>query len=254
MAVTCPVCSNNIKTDHIIGNVAYCDCGASIALTPSAVSKRDTTVSIPIVLFTALLIGCVIHVVNWDSYSIQILPLKFKQMLGVASADELKVIGEICQKRQKENCEVQALWSAFQLDPKTFNVLVRVGEIQVENKNYAQAVNTYTFYFKSGGKDDTARFYFARSLAENKDFKSSQKQFNYLLSKHRKNPQFDVARSYVEYLIKYNEYEKAKNVIQTHRQAAANAGLFMEKELKVINQKLTINPAATTVAKRTKNI
>lgn len=241
-AVICPVCSNKVHKEQFVGSVAHCSCGAAIAMDSNLVSKRDKA-SMSLIFMTILIIASVMHVVNWDTYALQIVPLKLKQLIGAASAHDLASIGEICDQRQKSNCVVDSYTNAYTIDTKHIQGLVRVGELQVQAKEYRQGVITYTNYFKSGGKDLEARYNYARALAEIGDFKSSKKQFSFLLSAKGGPSKFTIARSYVEYLIRFKEYTLAKEIIEKHRKSDEGAGLFLEKELTLVNQKLATGKA-----------
>ncbi|OFZ11591.1 MAG: hypothetical protein A2Z20_03130 [Bdellovibrionales bacterium RBG_16_40_8] len=241
--LSCPACLCNIPTDRVLNNVAYCACGSHLPLTEHA-AKRENARVMPVILFSLFFIAAITHTINWDTYFFTIIPLKMKQFTGLTSITELKQIALICEKRKKINCEIQALEKVFSLDNKETKVLERVGFIYFENiKNYHSAARTYSYYFKHGGNDDTARLAYARSLGEIGQFVDAKRQFHYLLKKAGAKPQFITARSYVEILMRNSDYKTAKGIIQEYRQAGPNSALFLEKEWKLINEKLTKKPS-----------
>jgi tetratricopeptide (TPR) repeat protein len=234
--LTCPICFSQISKDRIMGGKAYCSCGCSIRLSapPSDTSKG----AVPVIVFSIIFVATILHAINWDTYSLTIIPLKMKQLLGIASVAELKHVADICQSRKKLNCEVQALEKVFSIDARETQSLLRVGAIYMDTKNYLHATKTYSAYFSKGGKDTQARYLYARALGEVGKFKDAKKQFHYILKSDKKSPQYQVARSYVELLIKNRELETAKNIIEEYRGTGPSSAMFLEKELKSINQQL----------------
>lgn len=235
--LNCPVCLNDIQADRVMNGVAYCSCGHVLNLSRRPVNSETNRV-LPVILFSLFLIAVVTHAINWDTYFFTIIPLKMKQLAGIAKVEELKEIADICKKRKKSNCEVSALEEAFSLDKKELAGLLRAGEIYMQLKKFHAATQTYGLYFKHGGKSDSSRYAYAKALGEIGQFGEAKKQFHYILKTDRSNPQFQVARSYVELLMKNNDYAAAKSIIEEYRQAGPNSALFLEKEWKAIHQKL----------------
>jgi tetratricopeptide (TPR) repeat protein len=233
----CPVCYNNIHPDRVVDQNVYCPCGHTLQISRKS-SDRESGTTLSLVIFTLLIVGAIIHAINWDTYFFSIIPLKIKELSGIAAPHELKEIAKICNIRKKYNCEVHALEMAFELNKKDPESLLRVGEIYTDTNNFFLAAKAYTLYFKNGGKAESARYNYARSLGEIGQIDQAKKQFHYILRRDQKNPQFRVASSYVELLIKNRDYTTAKGVIQEYRRAGPSSALFLEKELKAINDKL----------------
>ncbi len=189
--------------------------------------------------FTLVFVGGLLHILNWDKYSLEILPVKTKQIIGMASVEDLKKIADICEVRRKFPCQQTALWQMFQRDPKQKEILVELGKLQMDSDDFNGALRTYSAYFTSNGKSIDARYEYARALAETGKPKEAKKHFQYVLSVNRdpiSTP--EMARTYVKFLIKNKDYVTAKNVIVTTRRTNRSAAYFLEKELKVINSVL----------------
>lgn len=192
-----------------------------------------------VVGFTFVFLAGLIHILNWDKYSIEIIPLKGKQILGLASAADLQKVAEICEIRRKFPCQQAALWQSFQKDPAQKEILVKLGSLQMKSEDYTAALRTYTEYFKANGKSIEARYEFARALAETGNLKEAKKHFQYVLSVSRDpvtTP--EMARTYVKILMKHKDYVTARQVIHTTRRSNRSAAYFLEKELKLINSAL----------------
>jgi tetratricopeptide (TPR) repeat protein len=241
--ITCPACHQIIPADRLLAGTAYCSCGCSIAFHER---RRDRVSSFPLVVFSVILVSVILHVLNWDTYALQVLPLKLKQLTGMAREAELVELANICQARQKPQCEIQALGQAYQLNNKNIPLLLRKANLHHKLNEHQAVVLTLSTYYKKGGKDFSSRHNYAIALGEVGQTVEAQKQFRYILRLDNKKPQFQVARSYVDMLMKQRDYTTAKTVIEDYRRSAPQAGLFLEKELKYINQSLNVAQAPTS--------
>lgn len=201
--------------------------------------KKDSSGVAALVGFTLVFAGGLFHILNWDKFSLEVIPLKAKQIVGVASAQDLKKVAEICEIRRKFSCQQSALWQAYQRDPRETDLLVKLGQLQMDSRDYTGALRTYTTYFKANGKDIGARYGYARALAEVGHAQEAKRQFQYVMSVSR-DPVLtpEIARSYVKFLMKNKDYVTAKQVIVMTRRNNRSAAYFLEKELKVINSAL----------------
>ncbi|MEQ1664889.1 MAG: hypothetical protein ABL927_05885 [Bdellovibrionales bacterium] len=229
----CPVCENLIPADRILSGNAYCPCG-NVMRSQQQIKKETLRMSAPVVVFSILFIGAIIHGINWDKYFFTIIPLKMMQMISVSSAADLKQIAKICNARKKTNCEVEAYEQAFDVDHKETDGLNAAADIHFINKKYNLALRDYTQYFLNGGKSIDARLKYAQVLAELNSIPEAKKQYDYLLLIDTKNSKFDVARAYVELLVKHKDYVTAKNIILRYRRADANSSMFLQKEWKTV--------------------
>jgi len=236
--INCPACNNEILHDRIIDQVAYCTCGNSFGFGTKR-DFNDNVSSAPLIVFGIVLIAAVLHFANWNQHALIILPLKMKQLLHVANESDLVRISQICRERAKLNCEVLALEGAIKLNPANQQYIIRASEIYAQQKNHTATVNSLTTYFKLGGKDFAARHRYAVALGHAGHFREAQAQFRFLLKSSKKNPQFQVARDYVELLLKNHDYANAKSIIESYRGASPHAALFLDKEMKTITAKLS---------------
>jgi tetratricopeptide (TPR) repeat protein len=251
-SIQCPVCFQNVPTDRFVDGTAYCTCGHSYTVREPK-GTHDKSIAIRLIILTLLFAAVVVHIFNWDTYSIAIIMPKMKQMTGTASVQDLNVIADICQKRKKENCEIHALLKSFDLDHTQSKNLVRTGEILMEKKRFSEAVKVYATYFAGGGKDDDVRYNYALALNETGRLQEAREEFAYLIHGSGPSPKFNVARSYVELLMKINAYSEAREVIAEYRQTGPTASLFLDKEWRKINSIVNLDarsrlPAAATRA------
>lgn len=243
-SITCPSCFKEIPNDRIFDQMTVCDCGQVIHLSGNRRSRESSRPIVLIVLLSLFILGSFVHAVNWDKYSMAIIPLKAKQILGMASLEELKEVAKICEIRKKSHCQEQALIAAQKLDKKDRKLLLEIGQLQIDRKAYKLAVRTYSSYFSAKGSDKTARLNLAVSLAQTGQNKEAKRHLKYLVFSNKRNLQADAARTYVSLLMKSGDMQEAQRVIRFCRGVGNNASLFMEKEWKEVRKKLKVARSA----------
>lgn len=186
-------------------------------------------------IFSLILISAVMHYLSWDTYSLQIIPLKAKQLIGKADRTELKEIATICKERKKESCQINTLLSLYEVDKSEISTLATVGEIYMQNRDFYAASNIYNKYFQNGGRDNVARESYAKALTSLGDLKAAQAQYEQILLIKDGTPNYPAARSYVEILMQREHYPLAKKIIEEYRKAGPTSALFLEKEWKTLN-------------------
>lgn len=236
----CPACGTQIPQDRYVGESVVCTCGwTNSTRAKKELAKQTDRTVMTISLFATLLVASFIQVVNWDKYSLSIIPLKAKQALGMASVGDYSEIAQICMERKKYDCAEKAYFGAFERNPQDLTHLEKLGDLQVKQDLMLSAAQTYETYFKSGGGDLMAKFNYAKALAATKDYKKADQYFRDVLKAKPETMQITVTRHYIEMLVSTNELQKAKNVIDHFRKQGSNTSLFMKKEYDEINQKLS---------------
>jgi hypothetical protein len=238
--LNCTICSAEIPADRVVSYTAYCRCGATLALERPS-SSAEKRASLSLIMVTILMAGAVTHYFNWDQHFFTIIPAKVKQLTGLANVADLQKIAEICTERRKKNCVAQALEGLLAKKPSDLANQLRLAHLYFELKEPQKSVRVFSSYFKDGGQDASARYTFAKALADSGEWKEAKKQFHYILAHDRKSPEFRVARSYVELLVRNREYTLAKTVIEEYRQAGSASAMFLEREWQLINNKLNPN-------------
>ncbi|MCB0407394.1 MAG: hypothetical protein KDD34_04260 [Bdellovibrionales bacterium] len=236
----CPACNQQIPQERYFNDSVICECGWNRSLKAKAVSAKQTDrTCIAIFIFAALLIGSFIQAVNWDKYFFTIIPLKTQQVLGMASAQQLTKIADICMERKKYTCAEQAYADAYKKEPTNLTHLEKLGELQVKQELMLSATKTYDLYFGANGNSFEAKYNYAKALAATNNTEKAEKYFKEVLNAKPDTLQITVTRHYINMLVKNDELTKAKRVIEHFRKQGSNTGLFMDKEYKEIKDKLS---------------
>lgn len=223
------------------GQTMVCDCGWTHSYANNASSKKKVdSVVLTMILTCSLFVASFVHAVNWDTHFFAIIPLKLKQFSGLAKADDLSKIVEICSLRAKDDCVETAYKKMFELNTRDINVLAQLARVQFNRANLKDVVKTLEVYFSQGGKSADAAYDYARALAELGRYEDALKYFKFVLNSKPKVFQIEVARSYVQTLIKNKKFVQAKSAIEHYRRRSASSAFFMEKEYKAVVAKTMI--------------
>lgn len=185
------------------------------------------------------ILAIALHVIQWNQYAFEIVPLKLKEIAGVASSDELYRESQICGKLRKTECQKNLLVKSYSLNPQNEKVAIELGQLLMRSKNYLDAIKVYSTYLRQKGTNLEARLYYAIALSELNNFKEAKKHFQHVV---RVNTDFlvqaDYVRTYVHYLIRNRDYVAAKAIIFETRNKQKNAAYFLEKEMTEIDSRL----------------
>lgn len=238
LQMNCPACFTPAQSERIVGTQAYCNCGLAWSINGKSHKSEEfqskSNARSLIIFFLSLMVA-VSHYIAWDTYSFEILPLKAKQLLGLADKSELKSIVQICEQRKRKSCQIDALLSLYKIDKSEVSVLLSLGELYMQNRNFYEATHVYKLYFQDGRQNNLARETYAKALMATGDLKSAQEQYRLILSNKTAAPNYLAARAYVEILMQSKNYKSAKQVIETYRKAGPTSAMFLDKEWKTLN-------------------
>lgn len=235
----CPRCGSEISAERIVGGTLVCDCGWTRSLRSDSVDRSniDRTCA-SIIVIGGLLIASFLHAVNWDRHFFAIVPLKAKQVIGMADTSELGKIAEICAERKKHECVERAYADIEKLEPSNIENLSRLGQLQYKRERLNNAASTFAKYFELRGSEIDAIYAYAQTLTRLKRFDEADTYFRSALQKKDDVLQVTVVRNYVQMLVSANRLQDAKGVILKYRKNSASANLFMSKELDDIRARL----------------
>lgn len=229
----CPQCKMEISEERLRDNPVICQhCGFSDQKAMKNVEKRvyKTFLKTSIVL-TGFLVASFIQAVNWDKHSLTIIPLKVKEITGMASLQDLKTISEICTERKKWDCVEAALAQTYQMSPQSeLEVLAELGKLQFKRGDYVGAFKSLSTYFNQGGVSLDASYDYARVLAQQGQVDQASQVYDEILKAKPDTLQVTVAQNYVRLLMDNSRYKKAKDLLEEIRKSGSNASLFMDKE------------------------
>lgn len=234
---TCSACQKEIPRERQFGNTMICTCGWTKDLSYESQNKYrlNKTSGILIAVAVSLIISF-IHIVNWDKYSLTIIPVKVRQVLGLSDIDELKKLLAICRERKKWNCVINAYNNIYEQDSSQIEILHKLGKLYVNLNNDEAAVETYKGYFDRGGVNIDAYYEYAKSLGRLGKTKDSISQYKTVLELKPNTLQTTVVKSYVKMLMANKMWREARKVIENYRKKSRSAEFFMESEMKKIKE------------------
>lgn len=235
----CPRCASEISSERIVGGTIVCGCGWSRSIRSDTVDRNniDRTCA-SIIVIGGILIAGFLHAVNWDKHFFAIVPLKTKQVAGMASTTDLERIAEICVDRKKHECVERAYADIAVAQPQNLANLSRLGQLQYKRDRLSAAAATFAKYFTMKGDELEAAYTYAQTLSKLKRYEDAGRYYQMALAKKDNVLQVTVVRNYVQMLVTANKLQQAKTVILTYRKKSASANLFMAKELEDIRSRL----------------
>lgn len=183
---------------------------------------------------SAIAIGAFIHLVHWDRYSVEVVPLMAKKYSQSASVEDLIRLADICEERMKYDCTSENLIQAA-LFPNQKELLARAGELAFKRDQLEAARGHLESYFAQGGMDLQASYIYAQVLGDLGHVDRSTQYFEYILSSKPETLQVTITHKYVRMLINNNRHEQAKTLLQDIREKGGHLALFMEKEWKEVS-------------------
>ena len=145
----CPRCGSEINGERIVGGTLVCECGWTRSLRSNSVDRNsvDRTCA-SIILLAGLLVASFLQAVNWDTHFFAIIPLKAKQVMGIAQPLDLEKIASICVERKKHECVEKALVDISRIQPANLENLSRLGQLQYKRERLNNAAATFAQYFQ----------------------------------------------------------------------------------------------------------
>jgi len=166
--------------------------------------RRTATI---IIIFCLLLVGLFIQVVNWDQYSLEIIPLKLSEAIGTADAHSFRRISDICEARKKYSCAVDALTELSKLYPDVGDLL-DLADLLRRTGSELEAIAVYEkalpllHRFRPPRADDLSRAHYGLAKCYEKTAKIDQaaKQYKLALESKPEVIQITVAEDYIHLL------------------------------------------------------
>ena len=244
MSVSCPKCFEITPEDRRIGDKYFCDCGWRFQV---ANQKTQTPIhkdksSLLICLFAGLILFSFMHVVSWDTYFFKIIPIKAAHATGLAGADTIAELSNICEERKKFQCVLDTLSELYEKNPlQQVEALHKKGKLLVKLERFDEATQTYALYFENNGKTPEAHYQYAKALRMQAKFQQATQQYQLALGAKPDVLQISVTRSFVDMLIENKNYKYAKDIITHYRGKAQHSKYFLEAELNKVNDALGID-------------
>lgn len=231
----CPRCQMEIPSVRLRESVIVCShCGFTTNQKQTQIEKKADKRYIAIVSsFCAAMTMAFVFIVQWDNHVIEVLPLKAKQILGAASADDLIRIREICGDRKNLTCQLETNIQLSRMDNEANADLGKMYYLIGENK---KAIATFEKYFANGGLSLDASYHFARSLEKDGQVEQASKRYEDVIAAKPDTLQITVTKNYIKMLMDYDKRNQAKNVLKKIRRRGTSSSDFMDPVFKELER------------------
>lgn len=233
----CPQCKLEVTDSRSLPFFICPHCGfthnKSDKTSQNEVSKRFIKWSVGL---SAVMVISFVHAVNWDNFFFEVIPLKAKQIVGMASAQDYGRLAEMCKVRKDSECVENMLTSKVQSDSKDIEILTELGQVQFQRNKFKESAQTLKRYFDNGGLNMDASYTYARALGQIGMVDESAQFYQRVLDSKPETMQISVTQNYVRMLMDAGRADQAKKVIESIRVKGSNAAMFMESEFQQITK------------------
>lgn len=234
----CPVCGSAIGSDRMFMNMAVCECGWTSSLRSHQIeSRRDFGISVTLVAIAAVMILGVLHFIQWDRYSLDVLVIKGKELTGLARLSDLDQKAKICRDRLQLDCVSETLERLHRYRPGDLKYTAELAQIQVKLGKWNDAQITFSEYVNAGGNDYKLLYEYAKVLSEVGQIDLASQYFDQVLKMKPEVLQIQVTRSYVNMLMTHSRYVQARRIIERFRETGESSAYFLDDEMREIQRK-----------------
>ncbi|MBK8201735.1 MAG: hypothetical protein IPK68_05245 [Bdellovibrionales bacterium] len=236
--LSCPICGKTITRDRIFLQMAVCECGWTSSLRSAhSESQRDSRTATGLVGAAVLLVLGVIHVIQWDSYAVEIALIKGKELAGIAQIADLERKVEICERRGELNCVAATLSKLHLHNSKEIKYTSALALVQSKLGRWSDATLTFADYVKAGGRESEILFEYAKVLATTSKIEMAVTYFDHILESKPGVIQIKVTRAYVNMLMANGRFDQARVIIERVRKLGENAAYFLDDEMREIQRR-----------------
>lgn len=236
----CPRCHLIIPQERMMDSLVVCShCGWVLSGQERLVDKKlGRQFRNQAVLLSAALVAVFIHLVTWDHFFLEVIPLKARQILNISSAAEMVRLAQICEERMNPACSESALKAATRRQPGDMELLAQLGKLQYKLNAFDRAAYTLQDYFSRGGRSVEPAYHYARALEETGRNEEAAQYYDFVLASKEESLQITVTQKYLQFLRKTGQFARAVEVIQSIQAKGSSASTFLDAELQDLKKKI----------------
>jgi tetratricopeptide (TPR) repeat protein len=229
----CPQCKLDISPERKKIRPIICNhCGYTSGNDQKLENEIQKKTIIAFFAVSIFVIAAHIQLSNWDKYSLSIIPLTVKEMMGADGPADFEAKSEMCMELKKWDCVEAAYLKAAAVDPVKYQ---RAGDFQMKRQKWNPAAQSYYKFFQAGQQNLDASYSYAKALAKLGQVDDAVKYFDQVLAAKPDVLQVTVVQNYVKLLMDAQRFDQAKVLISKIRKDSGPAGeSFMEDEFKKI--------------------
>lgn len=228
MKLNCKLCSSQIK---LIGHNLICsNCGWHKQSHTKVSDDRQKQVAQRMAIAGIILMGLFSYVGYFGSHSVEIIPLKVKQVTNSLNENSHNKLVKICMKLKQYDCVEKAHTSYF-ASSRNLEVLSTLGSFQFRRNKLKEASLTYSRYFELKGKDFRTAYNYARTLEKLGQTNKALKYYEYsIYSKSVNKLHVTAMRDYINLLVTSNQTHKAQQALIKLQPSIQNASALVQQE------------------------
>ncbi len=226
----CPLCSNELNHERLVG-VTLCECGW---YDKSAEAKKtivtDKRASVFLAISSAVLFLLYVHAATWGNHMLSVPLLRAQQVTGMLSSAGYEELALACIDVNKWSCAENAYFQAHVKSRKP-DALHTLAHLQMRLGKVDAARETYTQYFKVGGKSGEAMLAYAKLLEVANDDVQAIKMYEASIEARKEILPIQATGGIVRIMMKQGRYKDAYRRIVSFHDSAENAKGYLNTEL-----------------------
>ncbi len=226
----CPVCGTTIPQERYLNGKAVCACGwcsdAHIGAAEKKQQKQTIGIFVAIAVVVTLAYG---HIISWGPHAGSALILQAGSTFGMLGAEGYKELAQACVDNNKWDCAEKSYVNLFQ---KTNDVEVvgELAELQTKLERFPQAAATYETYFKLGGKNSDAAYFFGQVLEQINQDERAVEMYQTSIELKPENLSINATSALVRLLMKQGKNSEARAIVKAFHEGAENAKGYLNAE------------------------
>jgi tetratricopeptide (TPR) repeat protein len=185
-----------------------------------------------------------VQLMHWGTSALEVRWIQAKDLIGLASADNMDRLARICHDFRYTRCELNAYVRQAQIDPRRSTILAR---FYMDRKKYDNAVASLKDYVTKTPNDRNAMWLYAQALGEAGRADEATGFYEKLVAAkiNDKAERRQIIASYVKHLSRARKFAQAQAVILRMRRELKSPR-FMAQEMRIIG---AMNMARQTASK-----
>lgn len=172
--------------------------------------------------------------VIWGRHAVEISYLKTKEVIGIASKEDLYKKAQISIEVGYNEGAISTLENLCTLHPDELFAKEMLIDLYYKTKQYGKLVKTGADYFSKNGTQTETAYQFAKSLESQGHIDKAIEYFEFILNAKPDQFQVTVTQSYIHLLKANFMYNEAISLINRIGKLGNNAANYLNVELKEI--------------------
>jgi tetratricopeptide (TPR) repeat protein len=188
--------------------------------------KKTIGIFIAIAVVITLTYG---HILSWGPHAGSALVLQAGNTFGMLGADGYKELAKACVDNNKWDCAQKAYVNLFQ-KTQDVEVVSELAKLQTKLELFPQAAATFETYFKLGGKNADAAYFYGQVLETVNQDARAVEMYQTSIELNPQGLSINATSALVRLLMKQGRNSEARAIVKAFHEGAENAKGYLNAE------------------------